>query len=362
MSSSFRCRLLIITCIAFCVGAEISHDEFPAAREKRSGKDAVVVLKTIYLHSPVSQAWMANSVRQRVNKLGGGGAFVRGFNMRGFFAAEIIVRNGDYLLFFLFQFSDYMAPLLGRMIVQPSIEIRHRKEITRVWMSTIDAFMLDPGDKHLKMTLSFGALHGYPDNNDMMCIMTRDARLDIQLLNVVGVLPPKLEPIVAGPATPAPQDKPKKKKKSRRRRRRRVQAAPASERTTRSTASVTVPAPSLAYQSQVGTSCGPSAITLTATTRELPTAEVYSVQMLAASARLDQLAFVTPAELQQPRRTSSAEMAVREQSNSNLAQLGARDDDTCQDVKSIDESSPRTKKLVPAATSTRKKDGPGGGG
>ncbi|CAJ0559557.1 unnamed protein product, partial [Mesorhabditis spiculigera] len=96
MSSSFRCRLLIITCIAFCVGAEISHDEFPAAREKRSGKDAVVVLKTIYLHSPVSQAWMANSVRQRVNKLGGGGAFVRGFNMRGFFAAEIIVRNGEY--------------------------------------------------------------------------------------------------------------------------------------------------------------------------------------------------------------------------------------------------------------------------
>ncbi|CAJ0559551.1 unnamed protein product, partial [Mesorhabditis spiculigera] len=248
-----------------------------------------------------------------------------------------------------------MAPLLVRMIVQPSIEIRHRKEITRVWMSTIDAFMLDPGDKHLKMTLSFGALHGYPDNNDMMCIMTRDARLDIQLLNVVGVLPPKPEPVVAGPATPAPQDKPKKKKKSRRRRRRRA---------------------------QVGTSCGPSAITLTATTRELPTAEVYSVQLLAASARLDQLAFVAPAELQQPRRrhnnrfseahhfkvtltllqTSSAEMAVREQSNSNLAQLGARDDDTCQDVKSIDESSPRAKKLVPAATSTRKKDGPGGGG
>ncbi|CAJ0573075.1 unnamed protein product, partial [Mesorhabditis spiculigera] len=346
MSSSFRCRLLIITCIAFCVGAEISHDEFPAAREKRSGKDAVVVLKTIYLHSPVSQAWMANSVRQRVNKLGGGGAFVRGFNMRGFFAAEIIVRNGEYACDSIQSYARNAAR--AREVQAVFFRCgRAKPEITRVWMSTIDAFMLDPGDKHLKMTLSFGALHGYPDNNDMMCIMTRDARLDIQLLNVVGVLPPKPEPVVAGPATPAPQDKPKKKKKSRRRRRRRV---------------------------QVATSCGPSAITLTATTRELPTAEVYSVQMLAASARLDQLAFVAPAELQQPRRahhfkvtltllqTSSAEMAVREQSNSNLAQLGARDDDTCQDVKSIDESSPRAKKLVPAATSTRKKDGPGGGG
>ncbi|CAJ0946239.1 unnamed protein product, partial [Mesorhabditis belari] len=87
--------LLSIICIT--ISSEINNNsgEIPSLREKRSGKDAIVVLKTVYLHSALSENWMTNMVKQRVSNLGGERVRVRGFNMRGYYAAEIIVPNGE---------------------------------------------------------------------------------------------------------------------------------------------------------------------------------------------------------------------------------------------------------------------------